>query len=66
MNKKYKIPLLCRIGLHRPLKQHHHNFIDKVSGKTVYTAKCPCGIEWMTDSIFGWFGFKVKRREDYE
>jgi len=35
--------LLCKIGIHRPLKNHHHNFIDRVSGKTVYDAICPCG-----------------------
>jgi len=52
---------LCSIGLHRPLRGHHHNFIDKVSGLTVYNATCPCGKKWMTDSPFKFFGFKVER-----
>jgi len=54
--------LLCSIGLHRPLKGHHHNFIDKVSGNTVYNATCPCGKKWMTDSASKFFGFKVERK----
>lgn len=53
--------ILCRIGLHRPLRRHRHNFIDRVSGQTVYDAKCSCGKEFMVDSPFGWFGFKVEK-----
>ena len=53
--------LLCAIGIHRPLKGHTHNFIDKVSGQTVYNAECPCGKKWMVDSPFSFGGFKVER-----
>jgi hypothetical protein len=53
--------MLCKIGIHRPLIGHSHNFIDKVSGKTVYDVKCPCGKRWMTDSPFKYFGFKCPR-----
>ena len=52
---------LCKLGWHRPLVNHHHNFIDKVSGKTVYDAECPCGKKWMVDSPFGFGGFKVEK-----
>lgn len=55
--------LLCSIGLHRPLKNHRHNFIDKVSGSTVFNAECNCGKKWMVDSCFGFFGDKVENPE---
>jgi hypothetical protein len=58
MNDKLK---LCKYGIHRPLNGHRHNFVDSVSGKTVFTAVCPCGKKWMTDSLFKWFGFKVEK-----
>lgn len=51
---------LCRFGVHRPLRGHRHNFIDRVSGKTVYTAKCPCGKEHMVDSLSPWLGLRVE------
>ena len=54
--------LLCKLGWHRPLYNHRHNFIDKVSGKTVYNAECSCGIRYMVDSPYGFLGFKVKRK----
>jgi hypothetical protein len=53
--------MLCKLGWHRPLKNHKYNFTDKVSGKTVFNAVCPCGKKWMTDSPFGFFGCKVDR-----
>ena len=52
---------LCSIGIHRPLQEHHHNFIDSVSGDTVYDAVCPCGKKWMTDSRNGYLGFKAEK-----
>lgn len=52
---------LCKFGIHRPLRGHSHNFIDRVSGKTVFNVKCPCGKEYMVDSLFGWFGTKVEK-----
>lgn len=52
---------LCKIGIHRPLSKFHGLFRDVVSGKTVFIAKCPCGKEWMTDSLFAWAGFKMRR-----
>jgi len=53
--------LLCSFGWHRPLKNHKHNFIDRVSGNTVFNAECSCGKKWMVDSCFGFFGDKVER-----
>jgi len=49
------------MGWHRPLKNHHHNFIDKVSNKTVFNAECSCGKMFMVDSPFWFFGFKVEK-----
>jgi len=59
MKSPKRPPILCRLGIHRPLKDHRHNFIDVVSGKTVYNAECPCGLTWMVDSPFGWFGDRM-------
>jgi len=53
--------LLCSWGWHRPLKNHKHSFIDRVSGATVFNAECGCGKKWMVDSCFGFFGDKVER-----
>lgn len=55
--------ILCKIGLHRPLKDHHYNFTDRVSGQAVFNAVCPCGQQWMVDSPFGWLGFKIEKQE---
>lgn len=55
---------LCKIGIHRPLSNFHGLFRDIVSGKTVFRATCPCGKEWMTDSLFAWAGFKMIRGND--
>ncbi len=57
---KKKPSLLCRFNIHRPLFNHHHNFIDSVSGETVFNAECSCGKKWMVDSPFGFFGDKVE------
>ena len=56
--------LLCKLNIHRPLIIQNLDFIDKVSGKEVFEAKCFCGKKWLTDSIsiFGrWFGFRIQR-----
>lgn len=51
--------LLCFIGW-RWLINHEHSFVDKVSGKDVYRAKCVCGKkEWLTDSATPLFGFRI-------
>ena len=52
--------LLCYIGIHRPLSDHSRSFVDYVTGRTVYSAKCPCGKSWMVDSRLPMQGFKVK------
>ncbi len=54
-----KEKLLCRLGFHRPLRGHNFHFRDVVSGKEVFLTRCPCGLPWMTDSIFPWLGAKV-------
>lgn len=53
--------LLCKLNMHQPLTKHDSNFVDVVSGKTVFNAECPCGIKWLTDSSSKWFGFKIKK-----
>ena len=55
---------LCRIGIHRPLKIQGCAFIDQVSHKEVFRATCWCGKKWLTDSVFGWFGFKMEKQEE--
>lgn len=57
-----KIHLLCRLGVHRPLRGHSFLFHDIVSGKRVFAARCPCEIRWLTDSLFGFFGFRIKTK----
>lgn len=58
---KRRRSLLCRLGVHRPLRGHRHDFVDIVDGKTVYVAQCPCGQAWLVDSPFGFLGFKVRK-----
>ena len=53
--------VLCKLGIHRPLKIGSLLFIDKVDGSDVREAVCPCGLKWMTTSVFGWFGFKTRK-----
>lgn len=53
--------ILCKLGIHRPLKKIQCLFIDKVSGKEVWLCTCPCGKKWMNDSLCGWGGLKVER-----
>jgi len=60
MNKGVTKLMFCKIGIHRPLRNHYCNFIDKISGKTVFEAECPCGKKWMTDSPGGW-GYKIEK-----
>lgn len=52
--------LFCKLGLHWRMKIIERLFIDVVSGKEVFKAVCPCGIEWMTDAPMGFPFFKVK------
>lgn len=53
--------LFCKLGLHWRMKVGHCLFIDSVSSKEVFSAICPCGIEWMIEDIFGFPLFKVRR-----
>lgn len=59
--EELKPNILCRIGIHRPLKIGASAFTDLVSGKMVRYATCSCGKEWLTTSVFGWFGYKTQR-----
>lgn len=52
---------LCKLGIHRPLRKHSFNFIEKVTDLSIYDAECPCGKKWMTNSPLGW-GFKVEKK----
>ena len=53
----------CRIGVHW-MKNHHHNFVDCVDGKTVYNAECACGKKWMVDSLLPFWGVRVMREQE--
>ena len=53
--------LLCIIGIHRPLIIEDACFIDQVTYKTVFHARCSCNKKWLTDSFNGWSGFKIER-----
>jgi len=50
--------LLCKIGIHRPLKIGEFLFIDRWGCK-VHLAVCPCGKTWMTDGG-PWMGLKCR------
>lgn len=52
--------IMCQIGLH-VMENHHHNFVDRVSGKMVYNADCACGKSWMVDSLNPVTFFRVER-----
>jgi hypothetical protein len=54
--------ILCKLGIHRPLKIGELRFVDIVSGKDVRYATCPCGKKWLTDSVFGWLGTKIEKK----
>ena len=58
--QKPKKHWLCRLGIHRPLTGHHFHFTDTVSGRAVWKAQCPCGVEWMVDSNNKYYGDKVR------
>ncbi len=57
---------LCWIGIHRPLIIEDSTFIDKVTGKIVFHARCNCNIKWLTDNFNGWKGFRVRRMTKYD
>lgn len=42
------------------LKNHRTDFVDVVSGKTVYNAKCRCGKHFLVDTLFPISFFKVE------
>ncbi len=46
------------------LKNHRHNFIDQVSGETVFNADCRCGLVFMVDTLFPMPFFKVRITRD--
>lgn len=46
------------------LKNHKHNFIDVVSGRTVYNGYCRCGKVFMVDTLFPMPSFKVDRARE--
>lgn len=50
--------LFCKLGVHW-MKNHHHNFIDVVNGKSVFNAECECGKKWLVDSLSALFGFRM-------
>lgn len=56
MNSK----VFCKLGIHLPIQTEAILFVDNVSGKEVMRGKCPCGIEWMVDTVFPFPFFKVR------
>lgn len=54
--------LLCRIGIHW-MGEHASLFVDIVSGETVFNAICPCGKEWIVDTLFPLPMFKIERKK---
>lgn len=57
--------LLCRIGIHKPIKGFTFSFTDVISGKPVYRGRCACGRQWLTELPPSVSGFKVSvGRED--
>lgn len=44
---KWLAKLLCRWGIHRPMKEICYVFTDVVNGGGVYEYRCACGREWM-------------------
>lgn len=54
--------LLCRIGIHW-MSGHASLFVDRVFGETVFNTTCPCGKEWMTDTLFPLPIFKIERKK---
>ena len=55
----------CFIGIHW-LENHAHYFVDCVSGRSVYFAKCDCGRQWLVDSLVPFLGFRVERNKNNE
>lgn len=53
--------ILCKLGIHRPLKIGRYLFTDRVVGKMVRVAECPCGKKWMTDSDNRWFSYRIPK-----
>ena len=53
--------ILCRIGLHWPMRGHSYAFTDVVEGCGVYDAVCPCGREWLVNAT-AFPTFKVERK----
>ncbi len=52
---------LCKIGIHRPLIIEDSAFVDCISKKMVFHARCSCNKKWLTNNFNGWFGFRVQR-----
>ncbi len=52
--------VLCKIGLHWPIKKLGHSFTDRVSTRSVWEGGCPCGKRWLCDSKHAFPAFKVE------
>jgi len=52
--------ITCNLGLHWFMTGHEPDFVDCVSGKTVYIARCPCGRHWLVDTTSPFPLFKVE------
>ncbi len=59
LNVKIK-KITCKLGLHWFMVGHEPDFTDRVSGKIIYLAKCPCGQHWLVDTTSRFPMFKVK------
>jgi hypothetical protein len=54
--------ILCRLGIHRPLKLIKFKYVDPSTGELVFISKCPCGQHWL-NAGYKWFGFKIRTLE---
>lgn len=61
MKEEKKVPFLCHLGLHWPMKGLVTLFVDHVNHQEVFASTCPCGKEWMHQSIFKLPIFKCER-----
>lgn len=58
--RKWFAKLMCRWGIHRPMKEICYSFTDVVNGVHVFECRCSCGREWLAQP--GALSFRVEKR----
>lgn len=64
-SKNFKISILCKLGLHLPLRKHKYVFTDSVDSNKIYRVKCSCGINWLVNTKNKYEWFKIKSTIQY-